>query len=56
MASGLVSSDTAPVGRDAVTVVNTPSAAGSPATWSPLPSATDRPVAIEMTEMGLVDE
>ena len=40
----------------AVTVVNTPAAAGSPATWCPLPSETDRPVAIETTEIGLLDE
>src|ERR1700722_7376749 len=56
VASGLFWSDTAPVGSGPVTAVNTPAAAGSPATWSPLPSETDRPVAIEITEMGLLDE
>ena len=38
----------------AVTVANAPSAAGSPSTWSPVPSDTERPVAIETTEMGLL--
>jgi len=40
----------------AATELNTPSACGSPATWSPAPSETGWPEPNGITEMGLLDE
>ena len=55
-ASGWPVSTAADVRGGALSAANTPSAAGSPATWSPVPSDTERPVAIETTEIGLLFE
>jgi hypothetical protein len=40
----------------AATDTKAPGACGSPATWSPAPSETARPVASGTTEMGLLDD
>jgi hypothetical protein len=55
-ASGLVCSATADPRGGAASAAKTPLATGSPSTWSPVPSDTGRPVAIETTEIGLLAE